>query len=60
LFRFIEDGTQLLEYEDGVGMNEPVTYAVRTAIEAAVLALIRQGDQRGYWTITGENNEENI
>lgn len=60
LFRFIEDGTQLLEYEDGVGMNEPVTYAVRTAIEAAVLALIRQGDERGYWTITGENNEENI
>lgn len=58
LFRFVEDGTQLLEYEDGVGLNEPVTVAVRTAIEAGVLALIRQGDERGYWTITGENNEE--
>jgi len=61
LFRFIEDGTQLLEYEDGIGMNESITVAVRSAVEAGVLELIRQGDQRGYWTIQeGENNEENI
>ncbi len=31
--------------------NESVTWAVRSAIEAAVLALIEQGDQRGYWKI---------
>ena len=37
VFRFIEEGTQnLLEFEDGVGNNESVTYATRTAIEASV------------------------
>ena len=51
IFRFIEQGTQLVEYEDGVGNNESVTYAVRTAIEAGVLELIYQGHDRGYWNI---------
>ena len=51
LFRFIEQGTQLIEYEDGVGNNESVTYAVRTAIEAGVLELIYQGHDRGFWVI---------
>jgi curli production assembly/transport component CsgG len=51
VFRFIEEGTQLLEFEDGVGNNESVTYAVRTAIEAAVLELIYQGHDRGFWKI---------
>jgi len=52
LFRFIEQGTQLIEYEDGVGNNESVTYAVRAAIEAAVLELIYQGHDRKFWDIT--------
>ena len=51
VFRFIEQGTQLVEFEDGVGNNESVTYAVRTAIEAGVLELIYQGHDRGYWVI---------
>jgi curli production assembly/transport component CsgG len=51
LFRFIEQGTQLIEYEDGVGNNESVTYAVRTAIEAAVLEMVYQGHDRGFWEI---------
>ena len=29
LFRFYEEGTKLVEYEDGVGNNESVTYAVQ-------------------------------
>ena len=52
LFRFIEQGTQLIEYEDGVGNNESVTYAVRAAIEAAVLELIYQGHDRKFWNLT--------
>jgi len=51
VFRFIEEGTQLIEIEDGVGNNESVTYAVRTAIEAAVLELIYQGHDRRLWKI---------
>lgn len=58
IFRFIEQGTQLVEYEDGVGNNESVTYAVRTAIEAGVLELVYQGHERGLWTIEGYNENE--
>jgi curli production assembly/transport component CsgG len=54
IFRFIEEGTQLIEYEDGVGKNESVTYAVRTAIEAGVLELINQGHDRRFWKIEGK------
>lgn len=58
IFRFIEEGTQLIEYEDGVGNNESVTYATRTAIEAAVLEIIYQGHERGFWEIEGYNENE--
>ena len=51
IFRFVDNSTTLLEYEDGVGNNESVTYATRTAIEAAVLELIYQGHDRGLWVI---------
>ena len=57
VFRFIEQGTRLVEYEDGVGNNESVTYAVRTAIEAAILELVNQGHVRGFWKIEGKENE---
>lgn len=53
VFRFLELGTQLIEIEDGIGNNESVTYAVRTAIEAAVLELVYQGHERGFWKIMG-------
>ena len=58
IFRFIEEGTQLIEYESGVGNNESVTYATRAAIEAGVLELIVQGHHRGLWEIEGYN--ENV
>ena len=58
VFRFIEEGTELVEYESGVGNNESVTYATRTAIEAAVLELIYQGHNRGFWKIEGYNENE--
>ena len=51
VFRFIDMDTRLLELESGMTQNESVTYAVRSAIEAAVLELIKQGDERGYWKI---------
>ena len=58
VFKFIDMDTQLVEYEDGVAENESVTVATRAAIEAAVLALIYQGDTRGYWRISqGEKND---
>jgi len=51
VFRFVDMDTKLVEMETGMTQNESVTWAVRSAIEAAVLALIEQGDKRGYWSI---------
>ena len=51
VFRFLDMDTKLLELESGMTENESVTWAVRSAIEAAVLALIQQGSERGYWEI---------
>ena len=51
VFKFLDMDTKLLELETGMTQNESVTWAVRSAIEAAVLALIEQGDERNYWTI---------
>ena len=43
--------TQLIEIEDGMTENESVTRSLRSTIEAAVLELIYQGDERGFWKI---------
>ena len=51
VFRFVDKDTKLRELESGMTQNESVTGAVRSAIEAAVLELIKQGDERGYWKI---------
>ena len=53
VFRFVDMDTKLVEIEDGVANNEGVTKATRSAIELAVLELIYQGHDRGFWTITG-------
>lgn len=51
VFRFVDMDTKLIEIEDGNGFNESVTYATRAAIEEAVLELIYQGHDRGFWVI---------
>ena len=49
VFRFLDLGTKALELESGSAVNEPVNYAVRTAIEAAVVELIHQGEVKQLW-----------
>jgi curli production assembly/transport component CsgG len=49
LFRFVDVGTKLVESEAGMTENEANTMAVKMAIEQAVLELIQQGVQKGYW-----------
>jgi len=46
--------TKALELESGVAVNEPVTYAIRTAIEYAILDLIKSGKEKGYWKFKEE------
>ena len=49
VFTFLDLNTKALELESGVAVNEPVTYAIRTAIEYAILDLIKTGKDKGYW-----------
>ena len=48
-FRFTENGTELFELESGFAANETQTYAVRSAIEAAVYAIVIQGIEHNLW-----------
>ena len=49
VFKFLDMGTKALELETGVAVNEPVNYAIRTAIEFAVLQLVHEGEKQGFW-----------
>jgi curli production assembly/transport component CsgG len=49
LFRFVDLGTVSQEAEIGNSINEPVNYAVRTAIESSVVEMIRKGERQGLW-----------
>ena len=63
VFKFYEMGTELVEIESGSTDNEPVTLAVRAAIEAAVYGLVMQGLEKEVWdfdyaTLREKTNEE--
>ena len=49
VFRFLDLGTRALEIESGNAANEPINYAIRTAIEYAVLQMIYEGKECGLW-----------
>ena len=48
LFRYVSLN-RLAEAEAGYSTNEPVQYCVKQAMEMAVVELITQGQQRGFW-----------
>ena len=63
LFRFYEMGTELIEIESGFTKNEAASYAVRSAIEAAVYGLVIAGLEKQLWdfnydTLIPEDNDE--
>ena len=49
VFKFLDLGTKALELENGYTINEPTNYAVRAAIEAAVIEMAYEGVRRGLW-----------
>jgi len=55
-FKFYDLGTQHVESEAGYTVNEPVTYAVRVAIEAAVVELIKEGVRKKYWNYASKSD----
>jgi curli production assembly/transport component CsgG len=50
VFKFLDMSTKALEMETGYSVNEPVNYAVRTAIEAGVMELIYEGARKELWS----------
>ena len=58
IFRFIEQGTELVEIEGGVAENEVGSIALQKAIETGVLNLIEIGIERGYWEYETINIDE--
>lgn len=58
-FRFYDMGTQAAESEAGHTINEPVNYAVRAAIEQAVVQLVKEGERKGYWQYADINITSN-
>lgn len=59
-FRFLDMGTKLLEMEAGNAVNEPTNYAVRAAIDAAVVEIIKEGEKKKLWKFQGRegNNKQ--
>jgi len=54
VFKFLDLGTRAIETESGITENEPVNYAVRAAIEQAVVEIILQGEKEGLWKFKEE------
>ena len=50
VFIFLDMGTELLEIEVGNSRNDSITVSLMMAIEGAVLKLINEGYERGFWT----------
>ena len=49
VFKFLDLGTKALELENGYTINEPTNYAVRAAIEAAVIEIAYEGVRKNLW-----------
>jgi curli production assembly/transport component CsgG len=48
--KFFDVGTKAFEFETGMTVNEPGTFAVKSTIEMAVLELIKEGARKGIWS----------
>lgn len=51
LFRYVSLN-RLAEAEGGFSMNEPVQHSVQQAMETALVELIEQGKERGFWRVS--------
>ena len=49
IFKYFDTDTMLVEVEAGFARNEPVTLAVRKAIEKGVVDVINLGVEKGLW-----------
>ena len=55
--RFFNQATQAFEFDSSQTFNEPGNYALRSAIETAVIELIKKGERQGLWKFKGVQDE---
>jgi curli production assembly/transport component CsgG len=55
--RFFNQATQAFEFDSSQTFNEPGNYALRSAIETAVIELIKKGERSGLWQFKEKPNE---
>ena len=49
-FKFFDMGTKAFEFDGQQTANEAGSYVIRSAIETAVIDLIKDGESKGLWT----------
>lgn len=49
VFKFVTNGTELVEVENSMVENESMNVALQMAIEEAVLETVKEGYAKGYW-----------
>ena len=54
LLKFVDQGTTAVEFEAGSNLNEPTTYAVRIAIDEAVVTMVKEGINKKLWKYSSE------
>ena len=55
--KFFNQATRAFEFDSGQTFNEPGNYALRSAIEAAIIELVKKGERQGLWKFKENPNE---
>ena len=58
--KFYDMGTKAFEAEAGLTINEPGTYAVKSAVEMAVVELIKEGARKDIWAYRIEEKKDEL
>lgn len=60
VMKFVDKGTMSLQLEAGYNLNEQSTYAVRLAVETAVVDMIKQGATKKLWTYAVNKDSKGV
>lgn len=55
--KFFNQATRAFEFDSSQTFNEPANYALRSAVETAIVELIRKGESQGLWKFKEQPNE---
>jgi curli production assembly/transport component CsgG len=55
--KFFNQATRAFEFDSSQTFNEPGNYALRSAIETAVIELINKGERQNLWKFKEKSNE---